>query len=509
VFDEKDMQQRIPGSVFNRWKASVTEGKPLDADTADVIATALKDWALERGVTHYSHWFQPWTSGPAEKHDGFLAPHISGLNMLFSGKALVNGETDGSSFPSGGLRVTHEARGYTVWDSASSPFIYNLNNQDPTLFIPSLFYSWKGDALDRKIPLLRSTEALKKQTLKLFAACELRQHKAVHTDSGIEQEFFLLDANHVRQRPDIALCGRTLQGRHPPKGQELSDSYFGPMTAKTLQVIHEMEQRCWELGVPITTRHREVCPNQYEMAPIFEKAAIACDHNLILMNVMDHVARQHGLVASVHEKPFAHVNGSGKHNNWSIGTDVKGTLFGPGQTPDQNIEFLLAVAGVIRGAEQHADLLRVSRTRKISCLRCFHSDYPNSGAFLVPETTIASVATRHHQRLFQFMREQSCRPLSKPLLLGLPGASPRIASSTWEFHIWQHYEPTPLIAIVHPHLPSLETSLRCARWDRRNIQLRVTRCSTQCWQIRFASWRPKCAARPPRVLLRAMRQWRW
>ena len=350
-------QERLPGAVYKAWRDNVEQGTALDMETADVIATAIKDWAVAKGATHYSHSFQPWTGGPAEKHDGFLSPTIGGSLSTFSGKRLCHGETDGSSFPSGGLRVTHEARGYTVWDPASPPYVINILG-DPVLLVPTLFFSWKGHALDRKIPLLRSIEAVKQTTLKLFAACGLRKHKAIHTDSGIEQEFFLLQAEHVRRRPDIQLCGRTLQGRNPPKGQELSDSYFGPMTAKTLDCVMEMEQRCWELGIPVTTRHREVCPNQYELAPIFENAAIASDHNSLMMLVMETVARKHGLVALFHEKPFAHVNGTGKHNNWSVGSDATGTFFAPGDSPDSNLEFLLSVAAVLRGTDEHAELLR-------------------------------------------------------------------------------------------------------------------------------------------------------
>jgi glutamine synthetase len=358
VFDEVSMQERLPANVFKAWKECVSAGVPLDREVGNVIATALKDWAREHGVTHYSHWFQPWSGGPAEKHDGFIQPKLGGALSHFSGSRLLFGETDGSSFPSGGLRVTHEARGYTAWDPSSHPFIYDLG--DPTLFIPSVFYSWKGHALDRKIPLLRSIEALKRETFKIYSACGLPKISSVHSEAGIEQEFFLLDAQHVAKRPDLQLTGRTLQGSPPAKGQELSDSYFGPMTSKTLHVIHEMEVKCWELGIPVTTRHREVCPNQYEIAPIFSTATKACDQNLQMMNIMEQVARKHGLVAIFHEKPFAHVNGSGKHNNWSIGTDLRGTLFGPGANPEQNIEFLLALAATIRGADLHANLLRWS-----------------------------------------------------------------------------------------------------------------------------------------------------
>lgn len=417
------MRARLPEAVFKKWKASVTEGFPLDNDVADVIATALKDWAIEKGATHYSHQFQPWTNGPAEKHDGFLSPFLGGSHMTFSGKRLLHGETDGSSFPSGGLRVTHEARGYTVWDTASAPYVMNVG-KEPTLFIPTLFYSWKGHALDRKIPLLRSVEAVKQQTLKLFAAAGLRNHKTVHTDSGIEQEFFLLSGEQVKRRPDILLTGRTLQGRHPPKGQELSDSYFGPMTARTLEAIFEMEQTCWKLGIPITTRHREVCPNQYEMAPIFEKASIACDHNLITMQVMDQIARKHGLACIFHEKPFAHVNGSGKHNNWSIGTDLVGTLFAPGKNPDQNIEFLLAVAGVLKGTDQHPELLRW-------CISGASNDH-RLGGHEAPPAIISIFAGAELNALIDAIADGNPfqKPVNRTIDLGVPHLPRLIADTT-------------------------------------------------------------------------------
>lgn len=418
------MQERLPSPVYKSWKQSVTEGTVLEPEVADVIATALKDWARERGVTHYSHWFQPWTSGPAEKHDGFLAPKLGGSTSKFPGSRLLYGETDGSSFPSGGLRETHEARGYTVWDPASLPFIYDLANADPTLFIPTLFYSWKGHALDRKIPLLRSQEALKKHTLKIWSAAGLRKISTVHSDAGIEQEFFLLDAKHVAARPDLMLTGRTLQGSPPAKGQELADSYFGPMTAKTLAVILEMEARCWELGIPITTRHREVCPNQYEMAPMFEKGSQACDHNLQMMNIMEQTAKKNGLVALFHEKPFAHVNGSGKHNNWSMGTDLAGTLFAPGKNPQDNIEFLLAVAATVRGADVHANLLRWSISGAGNDCRL--------GGHEAPPAIISIYAGSELSALVHSLATGSpySKPESRRIDLGIPHLPPLIADSS-------------------------------------------------------------------------------
>ncbi len=417
-----------------------------------MIATALKDWAVDKGVSHYSHSFQPWTGGPAEKHDGFLSPTVGGSIMTFSGKRLCHGETDGSSFPSGGLRVTHEARGYTVWDPASAPYVLNILG-DPVLIIPTLFYSWKGHALDRKIPLLRSNEAVKQSTLKLFAACGLRSHKKIHTESGIEQEFFLLNAEHVKHRPDIQLCGRTLQGRHPPKGQELSDSYFGPMTAKTLDCIMEMEQRLWAQGIPVTTRHREVCPNQYELAPIFEKAAVASDHNSLMMQVMETVARKHGLTALFHEKPFAHVNGSGKHNNWSVGSDVTGTFFAPGKTPDSNLEFLLSVAAVLRGTDEHAELLRW-------CISGASNDHRLGGL----------------QVLFPFSPALSLRAWSTRWAAISRGMRAPRATLIWASRICPGWKQIRRTAIAPRRLLSPATSLKCAPLARRSRPARPTLC---------------------------------
>lgn len=351
------MQEALPKAVYQEFISSIEGGTPLNSATADVMATAIKSWAVARGVTHFSHQFHPLTSAVAEKHDAFLEPHLRGKIDVFSGKRLLFGETDGSSFPSGGLRKTHEARGYTTWDTAAAPYISSAQG-DPVLIIPSVFYSWKGHALDRKIPLFRATEALKQETLKLFNAAGLRRHQTVHSNSGIEQEFFLLNKDKFLRRPDLHLCGRTLQGRHPAKGQELSDSYFGVMTPAALKCMHEMEEEAWKLGIPVTTRHREVCPNQYELAPMFAKMPLATDQNLMLMQVMETVAMRNNLACLFHEKPFAHVSGSGKHNNWSVSTNVSSSLFSPGDSPEANLEFLLSIAGVLRGVDLHSDLLR-------------------------------------------------------------------------------------------------------------------------------------------------------
>ena len=351
------MEERLTTDAFKKFKECLSEKKPLDHQTADMVATALKDWCESRGVTHFCHWFQPLTGATAEKHDSFIKPAKGHVINNFSGSRLCEGEPDGSSFPNGGLRPTHQARGYTVWDPSSPPFIMEQAGV-PTLFIPTGFFSWKGHALDTKLPLLRAQIAMEREAKKLYAAAGLGEHNKFHSDSGVEQEFFLIDEEQFLKRPDLVLSGRTLQGASPSKGQELSDCYFGPIAERAWKAINEMERVLWKLGVPVTTRHREVAPNQYEIAPIYEATTIATDHNMITMEVMHRVAAKFGLAVLLHEKPFKGVNGSGKHNNWSIGSNKAGTLFAPGEDPLNNIAFLLALAATIRGVDLHQDVLR-------------------------------------------------------------------------------------------------------------------------------------------------------
>ncbi len=360
TFGLEEMKSRLPKTVFQSILATIEKGKPIDAGIADTVAMAMKEWAVERGVSHFTHWFQPLTGSTAEKHDSFITPNKGGGAIAqFSGKDLLQGEPDASSFPSGGVRATFEARGYTAWDPTSPAFV--IENQNGSyLAIPTAFASWTGEALDHKIPLLRSMEAIDKaarRALKLFGV------KGVHrvtTTVGNEQEYFLVDEEYFYRRPDLINTGRTLFGAKPPKGQELDDHYFGSIPDRVLSCMLETEKELYRLAVPVKTRHNEVAPSQYEIAPIFESANIATDHQQLTMLTLQRVARKYGLVCLLHEKPFAGINGSGKHNNWSIGTDTGMNLLDPGDTPHENEQFLFFCAAVIRAVYKHQDLLRAS-----------------------------------------------------------------------------------------------------------------------------------------------------
>lgn len=359
VFNMTRLEKRLPREVYKRYERYLErKEEKLDEQTTELIATVLKDWCEERGVSHYSHWFQPLTGATAEKHDSFLKHEKGHVINNFSGKALREGECDGSSFPNGGLRQTHQARGYTMWDGINPPFIMETGGV-PTLFIPTIFYSWTGEALDTKLPLLRAQVAMNKEAKNLFEECGLKDDH-FQSLSGVEQEFFLVDQKHYLSRPDLLLAGRSLQGTSPSKGQELCDSYFGSIAERAWKAINEMEVNLWKLGIPITTRHREVAPNQYEIAPIFENTTIATDHNMMTMEVMQRVASKYGLAVLFHEKPFKGVNGSGKHNNFSIFSNKSGVLFEPGKDPLNNIPFLLSLAATVRGVDLHQDLMRFS-----------------------------------------------------------------------------------------------------------------------------------------------------
>ena len=356
VFNEAVMQAKLPKEIYKALKKTISQGTHFELEVANAVANAMKDWAVEKGATHYSHWFQPMTGITAEKHDSFISPVGEGkVIMEFSGKELVRGEPDASSFPSGGLRATFEARGYTVWDITSYAFI-----KDGTLYIPTAFCSYSGDALDKKTPLLRSMEAIDKQAmriLKLFGNDEVQR---VITTVGPEQEYFLIDKEIYLKRPDLIYCGRTLFGARPPKGQELDDHYFGSIKPRVAAFMKELEEELWKLGVYAKTKHNEVAPAQHEMAPIFTTANIAVDHNQITMELMKTIANRHGLTCLLHEKPFAGVNGSGKHDNWSISTDAGVNLLEPGETPFENAQFLLFLVAVIKAVDDYQDLLRVS-----------------------------------------------------------------------------------------------------------------------------------------------------
>ncbi len=359
VFNDKVQQARLPKAVYKSLRDTMTRGTTLDVSTADAVASALKDWAVENGASHFTHWFQPLTGITAEKHDAFYNQTADGRALAeFSGKELVRGEPDASSFPSGGMRSTFEARGYTAWDPTSPPWLL-VNNNSVTLVIPTAFVSWTGVALDKKTPLLRSMEALSTQAvrvLKLFGSSATR----VTATCGPEQEYFLIDSNFYFARPDLLNAGRTLFGARPPKGQELEDQYFGSIPERVLAFMADVESELYKCGVPIKTRHNEVAPSQYEVAPIFESANVATDHQMMTMETMKRVAPKYGLACLVHEKPFAGVNGSGKHLNWSIGDDLGNNLLSPGETPHDNMQFLFFCTAVIRAVDVWQGLLRYS-----------------------------------------------------------------------------------------------------------------------------------------------------
>jgi glutamine synthetase len=359
VFNDQVQQARLPKAVYRALRATITRGEPLDLSTADAIASALKDWAVEHGATHYTHWFQPLTGITAEKHDSFLSPGADGRAVAeFSGKELVRGEPDASSFPSGGMRSTFEARGYTAWDPTSPPWLL-VNGSSVTLVIPTAFVSWTGEALDKKTPLLRSMEALSKQAvrvLKLFGSTAER----ATTTCGPEQEYFLIDRNFYFARPDLINAGRTLFGARPPKGQELEDQYFGSIPERVMAFMADVETELYKVGVPVKTRHNEVAPGQYEVAPVFETANVATDHQMITMETLKRVAPKYGLACLLHEKPFAGVNGSGKHNNWSVSDEFGNNLLNPGETPHDNMQFLVFCSAVMRAVDKWQGVLRAS-----------------------------------------------------------------------------------------------------------------------------------------------------
>jgi glutamine synthetase len=360
AFNEATMRECLPKNVFQSLKRTLDGEQPLDPATADVIANAMKDWAIAKGATHFCHWFQPMTGLTAEKHDAFISPTKDGRTIMeFSGKELTQGEPDASSFPSGGLRATFEARGYTAWD-CTSPVFVREDGKNITLYIPSAFCSYTGEALDKKTPLLRSMDALSRQAVRVLRALGTTNVKRVTATMGPEQEYFLIDQAFCAKRLDLILAGRTLFGAKPPRGQELEDHYFGTLHERVANFMNEVNNELWKLGVTAKTQHNEVAPAQYELAPVFATVNVAADHNQLTMDTMQKVARRHGFVCLLHEKPFAGVNGSGKHNNWSMATDTGANLLDPGATPHDNMVFLVMLCAVIRAVDKYATLLRAS-----------------------------------------------------------------------------------------------------------------------------------------------------
>lgn len=361
VFDDATMKERLPKKIYKELKQTIAVGGELDSHVAEVVANAMKDWAIEKGATHYTHWFQPLTGITAEKHDAFISPTDDGGVILeFSGKELIKGEPDGSSFPSGGLRATFEARGYTAWDCTSPAFVHETPSGSTVLCIPTIFCSYTGEALDKKTPLLRSMEALNVQALRIVRAFGDTESQRITTSVGPEQEYFLVDRDTYNQREDLIFAGRTLFGAPAPKGQELDDHYFGSIKERVSEYMNDLNEELWKLGVTAKTQHNEVAPAQHELAPIFNTTNIATDHNQLIMETMKKVALRHNLVCLLHEKPFAGINGSGKHNNWSMSTDTGVNLLDPGTTPHQNKQFLLILSAILKAVDEYAPLLRES-----------------------------------------------------------------------------------------------------------------------------------------------------
>ena len=356
VFNDHVMKERLPKETYAALKKTMSDGRSLDKNIANVVANAMKDWAIEKGVTHFTHWFQPMTGITAEKHDSFISPTgEGGVIMEFSGKELVKGEPDASSFPSGGLRATFEARGYTAWDPTAYAFI-----KDDTLCIPTVFCAYGGEALDKKTPLMRSMQVINKEALRILRLFGNTDATRVTTTVGPEQEYFLVDKALYEQREDLVFCGRTLFGAKPPKGQEMEDHYFGTIKPRVAAFMKDLDEELWKLGILAKTEHNEVAPAQHELAPIFDNTNTATDHNQLTMEMMKKVADRHGLTCLLHEKPFAGVNGSGKHNNWSISTNTGVNLLEPGDSPSENAQFLLFLSAVIKAVDEYQDLLRIS-----------------------------------------------------------------------------------------------------------------------------------------------------
>lgn len=410
TFNLDEMRKRLPKDVYNSLIETIEQGKPIDPSMADIVALAMKEWAVEHGATHFTHWFQPLTGSTAEKHDSFITPNSGGGAIArFSGKELIQGEPDASSFPSGGIRATFEARGYTAWDPSSPAFIMK-NPKGATLCIPTAFASWTGEALDHKIPLLRSMEAVNKSAIRALALFNVQATK-VYSTVGAEQEYFLIDEEFAYNRPDLLITGRTLFGAKPARGQELEDHYFGSIPDRVLSYMTDVEEQLYRLGVPIKTRHNEVAPGQYEIAPIFENTNIAADHQQLTMQVLRNTARKYGLFCILHEKPFAGVNGSGKHTNWSLSTNTGINLLEPGDTPHDNMQFLFFCAAIIQAVDNHQDLLRL-------CIATAANDH-RLGANEAPPAIISIFLGEQLESIFLQLEKGKAKKSASKGLLGL------------------------------------------------------------------------------------------
>jgi glutamine synthetase len=411
VFSPYVQRHRLPKHVYKALQRTLARGESLDTSLADAVAQAMREWAMEKGATHYTHWFQPLTGSTAEKHDSFYGPSGDGTALAeFSGKELIQGEPDASSFPTGGIRATFEARGYTAWDPTSPAFILE-NPNGALLCIPTAFTSWTGEALDHKIPLLRSMDALSTAAVRALDLLGVDDASRVFTTMGCEQEYFLIDEQYYFERPDLVTTGRTLFGAQPPKGHELDDHYFGSIPERILAYMLEVELELAKLGVPIKTRHNEVAPNQYEVAPIFENSNVGSDHQMLTMQIMQNTARRYGLVCLLHEKPFAGVNGSGKHNNWSMGTDTGLNLLDPGDTPAENLQFLFFCAAVIKAVNEHQELLRAS-------IASAGQDH-RLGANEAPPAIISIFLGAELERVFTAIEKGKTQPSKPGSFLGL------------------------------------------------------------------------------------------
>src|ERR1700756_1687564 len=420
VFSEVVQRQRLPKEVFRKLQQTLARGEALDTTLADAVALAMKEWALENGATHYTHWFQPLTGSTAEKHDSFYGPTGEGTALAeFSGKELIQGEPDASSFPTGGIRATFEARGYTAWDPTSPAFILE-NPNGALLCIPTAFASWTGEALDAKIPLLRSMDALSKSALRALELLGVEGAARVFTTVGPEQEYFLIDEQYFFERPDLVTTGRTLFGAQPPKGHELDDHYFGSIPERILACMLDVELELAKLGVPIKTRHNEVAPNQYEVAPIFENSNVGADHQLLTMQTLENTARRYGLICLLHEKPFAGVNGSGKPNKWSMGTDNGLNLLEPGDTPSENLQFLFFCAAVLQAVNKHQALLRASIASAGQDFRLGANEAPPAIISIFLGAELEKVFTAIEKGKVQASKPGSFLGLGTPVLPALP-----------------------------------------------------------------------------------------